>query len=834
MKKQFTFFLILICVLGLATINFNNQFTQANQTTTVSSVSPNVIAPGDTVMINGINLMYSDIDSSKVCFNDTNTSCVNAVDADSWNDSQIIVKPTLITDYYGITKIVRDGSVINGPFYYLEPIISSVEIVDNKITVYASRSYAYHSFSDSAGNLMFNGQNLDVTYWSRSRIEAIASETLENIGDIEIVVKNGYDAESKPYSTYTCESDLWFCNDWTTCNINGSQTRVCTKTYDCLLINTPSPTTSQSCTPECTEDTWNCSSWGACLSNEQQSRTCNKIYDCSLIDTPSPATSQSCVYTSVCTSNDWSCSNWSACSTNKQQTRTCNKTSNCEGGVSSPVTTQSCTYTPPCTEDIWQCGNWGTCSPQGIQTRSCNRTYNCPSAETASPATSQYCQVPNQPQPQTPSDDLEIVNQSSIIKATVKLLCPVSRTMASQGSGTIIDSDGTILTNKHVVDGTVGCLVGFIDNYNDEPYFADRHIADIYSVSSNSDIAILKLRNPYSKDLTAINITGGNSDNLHLGDQITTYGYPGKFGTKITYTSGDFSGVDGNYLKTTAIIEYGNSGGGAYLKNGTFIGIPSAVIKGDLNSIGYILSVNKINSWLNNSPMAYNNNGNNNYARVSILEDIDLNTLDSLDLFIFDEDENNNADNSDNNDYDKNCKSYYGANSYFTGDFNEDGQSLCSCRSGYDWNEAGNSCVGDIVQEEKSLITKIDNNLSKRISGNILLQVEKNGEGWYVYPDNKKKYYLGRPADAFDIMRNLGLGIKHSELNGYLDSKFPVGLSGKILLDVEQNGEAYYVNPNDLKGYYLNRPADAFNIMRELGLGITNNDIRKIDVGEID
>ena len=149
-------------------------------------------------------------------------------------------------------------------------------------------------------------------------------------------------------------------------------------------------------------------------------------------------------------------------------------------------------------------------------------------------------------------------------------------------------------------------------------------------------------------------------------------------------------------------------------------------------------------------------------------------------------------------------------------------------------NNQNNLNSQNVIQEEKSLITKIDNILSKRISGNILLQVEKNGEGWYVYPDNKKKYYLGRPADAFNIMKNLGLGIKHSELNSYLNSKFPIELSGKIMLDVEQNGEAYYVNPNDLKGYYLNRPNDAFKIMRELGLGITNIDIRKIDVGEIE
>jgi len=152
---------------------------------------------------------------------------------------------------------------------------------------------------------------------------------------------------------------------------------------------------------------------------------------------------------------------------------------------------------------------------------------------------------------------------------------------------------------------------------------------------------------------------------------------------------------------------------------------------------------------------------------------------------------------------------------------------FCYCNTGYKWNSEAKSCT-------KINNVKIDIGLINKVKGKILLQVEKNGEGWYVNPDNEKKYYLGRPADAFSIMRNLGLGIKHSELNNYLNSKFPSRLSGKILLDVERNGEAYYVNPDDLKGYYLNRPADAFRVMRELGLGITNNDIRKIGVGEIE
>lgn len=190
--------------------------------------------------------------------------------------------------------------------------------------------------------------------------------------------------------------------------------------------------------------------------------------------------------------------------------------------------------------------------------------------------------------------------------------------------------------------------------------------------------------------------------------------------------------------------------------------------------------------------------------------------------------------------YDENC-SFYDQNTY--GD-----KSGCHCKSGYELNSNKDHCVlisnslgsaatfkttNYIIGEEKKLTTKIDNVLSKRMSGNILLQVEQNGEGWYVNPDDQKKYYLGRPADAFNIMRNFGLGIKHSILTSYLNSKFPDNLSGKILLDVEQNGEAYYVNPKDLRGYFLNRPADAYKVMRELGLGITNSDIRKINVGEI-
>jgi len=127
---------------------------------------------------------------------------------------------------------------------------------------------------------------------------------------------------------------------------------------------------------------------------------------------------------------------------------------------------------------------------------------------------------------------------------------------------------------------------------------------------------------------------------------------------------------------------------------------------------------------------------------------------------------------------------------------------------------------------------------AEHVSGKIVLDVENHGEAWYVYPYNNYRYYLGRPDNAFDIMRYLSLGITDTDL-----AKIPTSadtftgdqtlrerLSGWILLQVEQYGEAWYVNPADLKRYYLGRPDDAFAIMSDLGLGITTADLATIPI----
>lgn len=560
----------------------------------------------------------------------TSLAKINSYEYNSWNE---------------IITLHVDGFLPAGTICSIRPETSGVSfnnssdlynVVINDVHVFGGASVG--SKENSGWKVVGSCSDTTITLWttwfSNLTVRSVAQNNLN--GPYFVTVGNSTMSVVDTVTVYT--KDVWECGNWTSCSAGGSQTRTCNLVADSPSENIPSPATSQSCAPPCTTDSWSCADWNQCSTDGSQTRACNKT-NCQG-GVSSPVTSQSCAYVApVPSCISFNYSGWSECSSNGSQTR--NVTSkypyNCENGES-PKTTQSCTYTPSCTADIWTCGTWGTCSLSGIQNRSCTKTFDCPNVQTAPPTTDQYCEAPSRPVQQVPQEGSDVIsNQDVIIRSTVKLLCPVDAQKASQGSGTIIDSSGTILTNKHVIAGTLGCLVGFISDFNDEPYFGERQIADITKVSPNQDIAILKIRNPQNKALLNVDITKGNS-NLRLGVKITTYGFPAKFGTKVTYTSGDFSGTDGSYLKTTAILEYGNSGGGAYLSNGMFIGIPTSVRKGELNALGYILSINTINSWLGNSSTAYGGTSNNNYSRVSVLEDIDLNKLDSFKLFIPDTD----------------------------------------------------------------------------------------------------------------------------------------------------------------------------------------------------
>lgn len=134
----------------------------------------------------------------------------------------------------------------------------------------------------------------------------------------------------------------------------------------------------------------------------------------------------------------------------------------------------------------------------------------------------------------------------------------------------------------------------------------------------------------------------------------------------------------------------------------------------------------------------------------------------------------------------------------------------------------------DISETKETVDTSLS--LTDRLKGRILLQVESHGEAWYVHPDTGKRFYMKDGDTAYQMMRSFGLGISNKDLESAQtgDNALLERLKGKILLQVESVGEAYYVDPATGILHYMKDGAAAYQIMRNLSLGITNLDLDDI------
>ncbi|OGF27658.1 hypothetical protein A2331_04585 [Candidatus Falkowbacteria bacterium RIFOXYB2_FULL_34_18] len=131
-----------------------------------------------------------------------------------------------------------------------------------------------------------------------------------------------------------------------------------------------------------------------------------------------------------------------------------------------------------------------------------------------------------------------------------------------------------------------------------------------------------------------------------------------------------------------------------------------------------------------------------------------------------------------------------------------------------------------------SVLAFPEDNLSSLLSGKILLDVDKNGEAWYVYPGDFHRYYLGTPTDAYNVMSNLSLGVSNDDFLK-IASTTPDRFRGLILIKPEDDGRVYYVNPTDKSLVYMADGIDALVVMRQFALGITNMDLKTIPMGKI-
>lgn len=114
------------------------------------------------------------------------------------------------------------------------------------------------------------------------------------------------------------------------------------------------------------------------------------------------------------------------------------------------------------------------------------------------------------------------------------------------------------------------------------------------------------------------------------------------------------------------------------------------------------------------------------------------------------------------------------------------------------------------------------------LRGKILIQVESHGEAWYINPKDGKRYYMANGGEALKIMRNFGIGISNKDADKMkIDANFRKIFMGKILLQVESHGEAYYIS-FDGRYNYLKDGDAALAVMKKLGLGISNSNLEKI------
>lgn len=161
---------------------------------------------------------------------------------------------------------------------------------------------------------------------------------------------------------------------------------------------------------------------------------------------------------------------------------------------------------------------------------------------------------------------------------------------ACAGSGVIVGTDGTILTNAHVVTSGPGCEfstigVGVIADSTSPAQLS--YVAQVLVVDRDLDLAVLRVSGLLDSAPGPLPISFpaaplGDSDTVELGDTIRILGYPVIGGETITFTTGSVGGFTaqagvGNraLIKTDATIAAGNSGGIAVDLDGLVVGIPT-------------------------------------------------------------------------------------------------------------------------------------------------------------------------------------------------------------------------------------------------------------------
>ncbi len=179
-------------------------------------------------------------------------------------------------------------------------------------------------------------------------------------------------------------------------------------------------------------------------------------------------------------------------------------------------------------------------------------------------------------------------------KTTSEALFVFELTSEGAGSGVVLDQQGHVLTNQHVVDGAKQIQVILFDGKNYE--------AKLIGADEPSDIAVLKIEAP-PESLYPVHF--GDSTHLLVGQRVFAIGNP--FGLERTLTTGIISSLNRtlptrnkrtmkSIIQIDAAINPGNSGGPLLDAHGRLIGVNTAIASatGQNTGVGFAIPVNSI------------------------------------------------------------------------------------------------------------------------------------------------------------------------------------------------------------------------------------------------
>src|SRR5215471_19325220 len=190
-----------------------------------------------------------------------------------------------------------------------------------------------------------------------------------------------------------------------------------------------------------------------------------------------------------------------------------------------------------------------------------------------------------------PGQALRTMNEPTIPRNSIEQfeLRPAEPARRGNGSGVIVDAQGYILTNYHVISGADRIKVKFYDG-SEIP-------GKVIGSDRETDLAVVKVTP--AAEIKAARF--GNSDKTRVGDWVLAIGSP--FGFDQTVTAGIISAKDRNskevqekagfqyFLQTDAAVNHGNSGGPLIILSGEVIGINTliATSTGDYNGISFAI-----------------------------------------------------------------------------------------------------------------------------------------------------------------------------------------------------------------------------------------------------